>query len=171
MPHVLDQSHAFAAVCKLGHVVRADAYDAPAADAPTDYCERCGTRVFHACPSCEEPIRGTPLSAMGLPMTDSWDRPDFCRRCSTPYPWASREARIRRLVNLIDGANVDSATQLAVREQLEALADPDIDEKTAERRWRKVRELAPGLWEQSGARTVLTSVMSEALKRALGLGP
>jgi hypothetical protein len=164
-----EYSYAFAAICKLGHVVRDDIYDPPEPGAPTEFCEECDTRVFRSCPSCNEPIRGPDLSSMFIPMRDRWSRPDFCRGCGAPYPWASRAARIRRLVNLLDGEDLDAATELAVREQLDALADPDLDDKTAERRWRRVRELAPGLWEQSGARAVMTTVMSEAAKRALGL--
>ncbi|MGH2357434.1 MAG: DUF2321 domain-containing protein [Candidatus Limnocylindria bacterium] len=129
----------------------------------------CRGAVFRACPSCSEAIRGADLSGMGLPMTDTWKRPDFCRRCSAPFPWASRAARIRRLVNLVEAEDLDPATELAVREQLNALADLEVDDKAAERRWRRVRELAPGLWEQSGARSVLITVMSEAAKRAVGL--
>jgi len=86
-----------------------------------------------------------------------------------PYPWVDRAGRILDLENLLDREDLEPATELAVREQLEALMDPDIDEKTAEKRWRRVRELAPGLWENSGAQSVATSLMTEALKRALGL--
>lgn len=102
--------------------------------------------------------------------TEGWRRPEFCRDCGSPYPWVDRAGRIQHLENLLDDEHLDDATELAVREQLEALTDPDLDDKTAERRWRRVGELAPGMWEKSGARAVATSLMTEALKRALDLG-
>ena len=72
-------------------------------------------------------------------------------------------------MNLLDEEELDPATELEVREQLEALTNPELDEAEQERRWKQVREKAPGLWEKSGARSILESVVSAALKAALGL--
>jgi hypothetical protein len=162
-----------AAVCKRGHVINLDAGRVPDPGEPSGFCETCGARIVRACRSCEAPLLGVSPSAdaYGNLDTEEWRRPDFCRDCGSPYPWVDRAGRIQHLENLLDNENLDEATDLAVREQLNALADPDVDDKSAQRRWNRVRDLAPGLWEQSGARAVLTSLMTEALKREFGLGP
>jgi hypothetical protein len=63
----------------------------------------------------------------------------------------------------------DPADELAAREQLQALVSPDLDEDEERRRWERVRKAAPGLWEKSGARSILDSVISAAVKAQLGL--
>jgi len=43
--------------------------------------------------------------------------------------------------------NLDPAVALKVREQLQALADhADLSEQDERRRWRRIQQLAPGLW-------------------------
>jgi hypothetical protein len=95
--------------------------------------------------------------------------PDFCDQCSAPFPWVSRQGRIYELMNLLEEEELDPATQLDVREQLEALSNPDIDEREAERRWRRVKNAAPGLWEKSGAQRILETVVAAAIKAQLGV--
>jgi len=95
--------------------------------------------------------------------------PDFCDNCAAPHPWLSRRGRIYMLENLLDEEGLDPADELEVREQLEALKSPELDEDEQRRRWEKVQELAPGFWEKSGARAILESVVSAGIKGALGL--
>jgi hypothetical protein len=57
---------------------------------------------------------------------------------------------------------------LIVREQLEALLDSDIEEDEAARRWSKVKELAPGLWEKTGARTIIDSLATAYIRKHVG---
>jgi hypothetical protein len=97
--------------------------------------------------------------------------PDFCGDCGNPFPWASRQARIYELMNLLDAEQLDPAAELKVREQLQALADADEDEEAEEAHWQRVKQLAPTLREKSGAQQIITTlVLSEARVR-LGLPP
>jgi hypothetical protein len=97
------------------------------------------------------------------------DAPDFCDNCGAPHPWLSRAGRIYLLQNLLDSERLDPATELEVREQLEALTNPELDEEEQRERWERVRKLAPAFWEKSGARTILETVVSAGIKAALGL--
>jgi hypothetical protein len=170
-----------AAVCKRGHLVTVDAGRIPEPSDVAVHCQDCGARAVRACGACEAPLLGVapftlihrrqPLYTVEAPAwtNESWLRPEFCWRCGSPWPWVDRAGRIHHLENLLDDEDMEPATELAIREQLAALADPDLDDREVERRWRKVVELAPEFWEKSGARAVATTLMTAAVKRALGL--
>jgi hypothetical protein len=93
--------------------------------------------------------------------------PDFCDACGAPHPWASRQARIYQLENLLDDQDLDPADSLTVHEQLEALRDPDASEDEQRQRWERVKRLAPGLME-SGKR-IIESIVTAEIKRHLGV--
>jgi hypothetical protein len=97
----------------------------------------------------------------------NYEPPHFCHSCGAPFPWASRQARIWELNNILDEEDLDDASRLIVEEQLQALQDPDLDEREAIQRWEKVSKLAPGVME-SGRRIVET-VVSAAVKAQLGI--
>ena len=73
------------------------------------------------------------------------------------------------LQNLLDEEDLDPANELEVREQLQILMSGDLADEEQHRRWERVKQLAPGLWANSGARTILESVVSASIKAALGL--
>lgn len=89
--------------------------------------------------------------------------------CGAPFLWVSRKGRIYELMNRLEEEQLDPATELAIREQLEALSKPDVDEGDELRRWERVRKLAPEFWEKSGAQTILSTVVSAVLKSKLGV--
>jgi hypothetical protein len=70
---------------------------------------------------------------------------------------------------MLDDEEMDPATALEVREQLQALSDPDLDEDEQAARWGKVRRLAPALWEKTGAQKILVTVVTAALKQRFDL--
>lgn len=93
--------------------------------------------------------------------------PEFCFSCGAPFPWASRQARIYELQNLLDEEQLDEVDRLTVTEHLNALLDPDLDEGEQVERWGRVKRLAPGLMA-SGQR-IIETVVSTAVKAQLGL--
>lgn len=157
-----------AAICKRGHVETpwlSEDREVPGR------CGECGAPILTACPACGHRIRGK-LEVPGVvDLTGQYDRPRFCdnAECGAPFPWVDRQGRIYELENLLDEENLDPADELTVREQLDALAELDPDDDEARRRWQRVREKAPGLWEKSGARSILESVVSASIKGGLGL--
>jgi hypothetical protein len=153
-----------AAVCKRGHSQTSDLTGIEIGQR----CPDCGATVLTACPECAQRIRGR-LHADGVVMPGMYEPPDFCDRCGGPFPWVSRQGRIYELENLLDDEELDPADELAAREQLHALASADLDEDEERRRWERVRKYAPGLWEKSGARSILETVISATIKAQLGV--
>lgn len=155
-------SFANATVCRRGHVY--DSGDQPMP--PTERCAECGARLLSTCPTCEAPIRGR-FREPRTTYFDAWNPSNFCHSCGAPFPWASREARIYELLNLLDEQELDEPTRLTVSEQLDALRNPDLGEDEQLDRWRRVKALAPGLMD-AGQR-ILESIMAAWIKRELEL--
>ena len=154
-----------AAICRRGHVMTRDATITSLA---TRRCQTCGAEVITRCPSCNGMIRGHYFVPGVIGFGGNYTPPDFCADCGAPFPWASRQARIYELMNLLDEEELDPAAELTVREHLEALTDADLDEDEQGRRWERVKRLAPGLWERSGARTIIEIVVSAGIRSGLG---
>ena len=54
-----------------------------------DFCGNCGAKTIHACPKCNEPIRGDyviPNVIGGGPTSI----PSHCHKCGAKYPWATK---------------------------------------------------------------------------------
>ena len=103
-----------------------------------------------------------------IDLTPASDPPNFCDRCGSAFPWVDRQGRIFELQNKLDDEHLDQATELLVREQLEALLNADIDDEEAARRWKKIKELAPGLWEKSGVRNIIESLVTAYVRAQAG---
>lgn len=157
-----------AAICRRGHIVSPNLEDrrvlTRGAEVPP-FCSKCGGAVLTTCEACGGEIPGVSIGVI----TVTYTAPLFCLECSAPFPWLDRAGRIYLLENLLDQEDLDHATKLEVREQLAALASPEVDEGEQVERWSKVRRLAPGLW-QSGQRILVDIVTAEA-KKQLGLPP
>jgi len=148
-----------AAVCRRGHVFTAHAERA--AEVP-HRCVTCGAEVIIECPACGKRIRGLPFN-----VNAKYRPPDFCDDCGTPFPWLTRAGHIYQLENLLDEADLDAATRLQVREELDALAQPDLTDEEQRKRWERVKKLAPAVWD-SGQK-ILVNVVSETIQKSLGL--
>ena len=131
------------------------------------FCPACGAPVITRCESCDAPLpggyRGVLVAAIRAP-------DPFCYECGAPHRWTSREQRIRHLQNLLEFEDLDEATQLAVIEQLAVLTKPvdEVEDEAQVTAAERIRKLAPSFWKT--AAPVLQTVLSEAAKRALGLG-
>lgn len=155
-----------AAVCKRGHLITDDATRHGEVGAR---CTKCGAPVLKACPECGHRIRGdyyvegvVVLGAKAAPP------PNFCDKCGAAYPWVDRQGRIYELQNRLDDEDLDPASELLAREQLEALLNADIDDEEAVRRWKRIKELAPGLWEKSGAQSIIESLATAYVRAHIG---
>ena len=127
----------------------------------TSRCLRCGAEVLTSCPGCDFPIAGYWRQFAG-----SYDAPEFCGACGSPYPWLSRQGRIYLLQNILDDEQMDEAAKLHAREQLEALASPDLDEDEERRRWERFRKAAPTVWAGEQAQKIISTLI-EASTRAM----
>jgi hypothetical protein len=156
----------FASVCERGHVVTADAKRFP----NPPHCDECGATTLQACPACGEAILGPQhwdSELANVKARKQWVPPKFCRQCGAPFPWVDRTGRIYELENRLVRENLAPAEQLAAREQLQALLDPDLSEDEQRKRWERVFKFAPGLREN--AAELVRSVATAAVLRQLGL--
>lgn len=103
-------------------------------------------------------------------MSANYSPPSFCDGCGAPHPWASRQARIFELENLLDEEDIDEAARLVVTENLRQLQelDPDEDPDREQRLWKSIRRHAPGLFAGPG-KQILTTVVDIYTRRALGI--
>jgi hypothetical protein len=154
-----------AAICRRGHVQTIDLTHSEVGER----CPTCGAKVLTACPTCQARIRGHYHIPGVVHLDSGYTPPRFCDSCGKPFPWLDRQGRIFELENMLDDEDLDDADELAVREQLRALADPNLEEDDERKRWERVRQLAPGLWEKSGARAIIETVASAAIRRHLGI--
>lgn len=153
-----------AAVCRRGHVItdRMEHHGQIG-----ERCTTCGGRILTACPECGYRLRGD-YEVEGVMFIGEPSRPSFCDKCGAAFPWVDRQGRIYELQNRLDDEGLDPATELLVREQLEALMDPDMDEDEAARVWKRVIGLAPGFWEKSGVRKIIESLATAYVLKQLG---
>lgn len=156
-------------MCKRGHVQQ---YQLTAAPSPEQlgFCPECGAGVLGRCPECAIRIRGD-LYIPGVHVAeDDFEPARFCDGCGAPYPWATRQDRIFELENLLDEEDIDDATRLLVREDLERLRTQgqDLDQDAELKLWRRVKDRAPGLVVGAGS-ALAQSLLSAYLQQKLGL--
>ena len=159
-------SYGPAAVCKRGHVETSDLTLHP----PSPRCEECGARVLTACPACNSRIRGR-YFVPGVIGVSKYEKPNFCDSCGAAFPWVGRKARVYELQNRLDDEELDSATELLVREQLEALTSPDLDEAEQLKRWQRIKSAAPDFLVKAATSPIVTSLVTAEAKKQLGLPP
>jgi hypothetical protein len=88
--------------------------------------------VINGCEQCDQKIRGVEIDPEVLIIGgDAAPPPRFCDGCGAPFPWVDRQGRIYELQNLLEREQLDAATELFVREQLDALANPDLPEASS----------------------------------------
>jgi len=149
-----------AAICRRGHVVTSSV-DLMGPVSPR--CSDCGARVLTRCVKCEARLQGGLSGSMYV----DYEPPDFCDQCGAPHPWASRQARLYELENILDEQELSDADRLVVQEQLQALREPDVPEEEQQERWLRIKKLAPGLINAGGR--IVETVVSDAIKGQLGL--
>lgn len=156
-----------AAVCRRGHVASSDLrIDNP--DGPK--CPKCGAALLTTCPTCHERIRGEYFVA-GVISVSAWSPSDFCDRCGAAFPWASWQARVWALENMLDEEHLDEPTRLRVRKLLESVrADGETFELEQEKKvWSRIKELWPTV--AGKAWTVAAPLITAEAKQHLGLPP
>jgi hypothetical protein len=164
MRHVSESQYKPAAVCRRGHVATSDVELSP--ELASSRCRTCGDEILRDCPKCGRFIRGRYQVPGVIGGGQSYKPPDFCEDCGAPFPWLSRRGRIYLLQNVLDDSDIDEASKLRAREQLEALLNPDLDEDEERRLWERFKKAAPTVWAAERAQVVIDTVL-EAGTRAM----
>ena len=123
--------------------------------------------MLTGCPQCGNRIRGRHHVPGVVNLGQTYTPPDFCDKCGGPFPWAGRKARIYELQNRIDEEKLDPAAELIIREQLEALLNPDIDDHEQVTRWKRIRAAAPGILERAATAPIVETLITAAIKSQL----
>jgi hypothetical protein len=127
------------------------------------HCVTCGAELLTVCSNCNTRIRGAPGGFFG-----DYQPPQFCDACGAPFPWLGRQGLLYLLENRIVSGDLDPAEELAVREQIAALGQPELDEEEQLRRWSRIAAAVPGFWERTGAREIFVRVATAAIREQLG---
>lgn len=122
------------------------------------------------CQTCTFPISGYYV-VPGVVSGRGYAKPDFCYHCGGAFPWVGRAARIYELQNRLDEENLDPAAELVIREQLQALTDPDLDEAEQVKRWARIKNAAPDFLLRAATSPIVTSLVTAKAKKQLGLPP
>jgi hypothetical protein len=154
-----------AAICKRGHVATSNIERAQV----SERCVECGAPILTQCPACNFRIRG--YYSIPNVVHGSYDKPNFCDGCGAALPWVDRKGRIYELQNRLDDEDLDPATELIVREQLEALTDPDLTEVDQVKRWQRIKSAAPEFLMKAATSPIVTTLVTAEAKKQLGLPP
>src|SRR5947199_160168 len=95
-------------VCLKGHQITAHYHMLP--NQRRDFCERCGARTIHTCPSCGSEIQGK-VFIRGVIVSVPEPVPEFCDECGRPLPW--KKGTIRRIFSSLANAWAKSSKLLA----------------------------------------------------------
>jgi hypothetical protein len=167
-----------AAVCLRGHVATVYSEYEAFGYVP-DRCGTCGAQIITTCPACSTGIAGVFLADLGpryemkidiSALERSYEVPNFwiARDCGAALPWADRTARIWELENRLRDNVLEEHDRLILREQLQALMNPDIADEEASRRWRRVREIGGKAFGRAMTDVALP-LLDAKLKQDLGL--
>jgi hypothetical protein len=182
-----------AAVCKGGHIVSIDVFDAGnrlespnrvtgyaapvlSPDVRTaripfhrqevaKFCGTCSAPVITACEQCGHEIP-TPEYLRGATQPNA-----FCIGCGDPFPWATREERIGRIQSLLEYEDGLSESQrLELVEEITVLAVPEerADHKKQIKAAGSLKRLAPKAW--SLAQPILVATLSAEVQAAIHVG-
>lgn len=154
-----------AAICPRGHVYAYD-LEPSALKGLHVGCDKCGLQVLTECPTCRHRIRGGVVPT-AFEAVLGYEKPEFCDNpeCRVPHPWASRQASIYALENLLDGAGLSGDQRKAVKRELRSLASEDLEEDDETERWKRIKTLAPRLWSEG--KPIIYSLLTEAMKRSV----
>ncbi len=154
-----------ASVCRRGHVASSDLRITQPSG---PRCVTCGAELITHCPSCRRPIRGEYFAA-GVLTSHVWSPNDFCDQCGSALPWASWQARVWALENLLDGAELEEAARLRVQKLLEEVASEgeDFDVDREKKVWGRIKALWPGVSDK--AWSIAGPLITAEAKRQMGL--
>lgn len=130
------------------------------------HCPEHGVRLFNACKACKTTWR---LAGAGGPIaTEPLVGAKFCTHCGAPAPWLSRADLVQWVQHQVQASSeLPASTRVELQGVLERLRDMDPNDTKSVSAWKRVRELAPKVWETT--KPVRDALIGEIVKRALGL--
>ena len=127
------------------------------------FCPEHGSPTFTHCKVCREAwdVIGGQIIFLERGAT-------FCGTCAAPAPWATVQERIEWIRDRLTEVTLDPRDEIQLREGLTLLAEsPNRQHPGDMAVWTLLKAKAPDVWTL--AKPVLTSVLSDEIKRRLGL--
>lgn len=161
-----------ALICAHGHLINSAAETNPGRN--SQFCPKCGEPAVGECLNCETPIRGDEyeddfegVEFLGPNNLGFHTIPGHCHACGKPYPWTERKAEaLHEMIDELDGLSDEERAKLKGSIP-DIIADTPKSETAALRFKKAVAKVG-----QAGGKMlmdVLTSVATEAVKKALGM--
>lgn len=127
-----------AIVCRRGHTL---SYLNSPTELATDSalkCTICGANNLKSCPSCSTRIRGGFYSPLLLGLSE-YTPENFCDSCGKAFPWASQQARIWELENVLDEQEIDESDRTQISFQLAKIVNEQLGDEDELRVWNKIK--------------------------------
>lgn len=145
-----------AQICLNGHIITKNLEHDP--ESTEKYCSDCGKEVIEGCLKCDESIRSNIYDPIETP-------PNYCRNCSSPFPWTEKI-----LNNAIELLSLDESLSDNHKDILQSVF-PDllVDTPTtplAVAKYKKYISSSQG-FIQDGLKQIFIDIVSEAVRMSI----
>ena len=147
-------------ICLNGHV-RTDTVRRTGRE--EKFCSKCGEPTIIQCPECNTPIRGEFISDMVVAgiLTPA---PSYCHNCGSAFPWTSRA--MESALEIAETIELTETERIKLKDDFESLTKEGPKTQVAIVRIKSILSKAAKPTGDA-IKSVLTSVVSEAIKKAL----
>jgi hypothetical protein len=101
----------------------------------------------------------------------NYDPPAFCEGCGTAFPWASREAKIMELENLLEEGGVEESDLDVIHDRLNELRGVGDDPKRERAIWTSVKDRAGAVFMNDRVQNLVVGLANTEARRHMGLPP
>lgn len=149
-------------ICMNGHQIT-DFYELSINPNPPEYCEKCGEEVIATCLKCSKPILGRYITGYSIGRVSPI--PNYCRYCSSPYPWTELIINTTdELISLDEELNESDKT--LIKDSIPDLLVDTPKTNLAVAKFKKGFASASGIVKDS-LRELLVDVISETAKKTI----
>ncbi|HHY2677524.1 TPA: DUF2321 domain-containing protein [Bacillus toyonensis] len=152
-----------AQVCLNGHVINDSTNKY--ADHNQDFCGQCGEKTIRRCLECTSTIRGEYYVPGFGAMTPTYEPPNYCYDCGSPYPWtkAAIEAA-KELAKEVEGLTQEEQELLS--QSIDEIVKNGPKTVVATTRFKKLAtKFGSGIG--TAFKDILIDVVSEGVKKSL----
>ena len=158
-----DVSYDTAQICKNGHSINSSFHAYPFFN--KNFCDRCGEQTITRCENCNTEIRGHLHGSMLL---SPYEAPQYCENCGKPFIWTERRLEAARdYSNEFEELNTEEKEKLQA--SIQDLVKQSPNTPIAQKRFKTIMSKV-GTESFEGMKTILTDVLSEAVKKSI-FGP
>lgn len=153
-----------AQICLNGHIITRNANRSP--QLRQNHCKKCGEPTIMKCPSCGADIQGEyHVDGVFVGGFRTPPPPNFCHVCGHPYPWTERKIQAaRELADQLEELTIEEREKL--KSDFDVLAKDTPQTEVAATRFKRIMSKV-GKDSYSAMRSIVTDIVSEALKKSL----